>query len=184
MKILIIVLTCILITIVTFFMIRSRDKDYVIAKVFDDRLKILPSYSIQQILDKGFADVDVTNILSKPNKKITKFIGKVKRNEWAILRTVNSKDLTVTSENIFDDIVVTLFIYDNSVEYVQIIKYFTKKQNGSHYTNIPFDSFNTSTENGVSTVYLAIGEDIIFDSVLTDRDLLDCGFIYSYYENQ
>jgi len=164
-----ILLVLLSIIIFTILFVKSQDRRFLLQKEYDKFLNFPTSYTVEQILQNGFADLDVTNILSEPSEKVSYFLEKVRTGEWAVLRTISETD---------EDLIVTLYVNDDTISQIRRYKYFVKQQS-MLFPDTRFESPYTSTENGITTVYLTHSENIKKnpEDVLIEDDSL-----YSYYE--
>jgi len=122
-------------------LIRIRKDTY-----YDRELKkvyaLQPSTTSRDLIDDGF--VNVTGIHYWEDSRIEGFLSKVDRKQWDTLR------IFVESE---DDLLITLYNYDDRINLIKGIKYYVKNQRGwgaiAHY-----ESYYITKEGEINTVIL------------------------------
>lgn len=99
------------------------------------------NYTIEEAIKNGI--IDVTNT-SDENNQINKFLSKVDENKWSVLKTIKSKD---------NDLIITLYVFDNRINEIRTWKYHVKKQ-GLENADNRFKSYYILKDNQISSVYL------------------------------
>lgn len=168
-KILSALIVLVSLSILMFIFSRSQDRSILLQKEYDELIDIPKSYTIDQILQNGAADLEVTNILDKPSNNVSYFLGKVSMGEWAVLRTVSAAD---------EDLVVTLYVYDDTISEIRRYKYYVQEQS-MLFPDALFKSPYTTNENGITTVYLTDSRSI--KKHPEDASIED-DILYSYFE--
>jgi len=124
------------------FYIWSQDRTRLIEKEMQKVYNLPITYTMEQAINDAL--VDVTSVSDKPNEMINDFLFKVEHKGWVILKTI---------EETGDDLVITVYFFDDRIDEIRTWEYFIKAQS-SQSPDRRFKSAYTITNNGVSTVYL------------------------------
>lgn len=140
-KRLLIISICILGYILSNYHFKAQ-KDLFVDKELKKLYKLPTTYTLEDAVKDNI--INVTEIHSEENEEINKFLSKVDKNSWAVLKTVQQID---------NDLLVTLYNFDNKFKQIRSFKYYVKKQMGKSYDK-RFESYYITNKEDISTVYL------------------------------
>lgn len=132
---------CILALIGINNLIRVR-KDTYFSRELEKIYALSTSTSSRDLIDDGF--VNVTGIHYGEDSKVEGFLSKVDKRQWGTLRTF------VETE---DDLLISIYNYDERIDIIRGIKYYVKHQRGwgiiAHY-----ESYHITEDGEINTVIL------------------------------
>ncbi|MCY6371484.1 hypothetical protein [Clostridium ganghwense] len=166
-KYLLIIGICILGFIVSICYFKIQ-KDSFVDRELENLYKLPTTYTLEDAVKDNI--VDVTEVHNGQNEEINKFLSKVDKKSWAVLKTVQEID---------NDLLITLYNFDNKINQIRSFKYYVKKQGGES-PDKRFESYYTTNEEGISTVYLLNIPNTNFPN--WESQILEDDVLYSYKE--